>query len=278
MKRLASSTIGLVLLLATGASAQTVLSTCGQEIKGFAIMTADLDCTGFGGHAVDIHGGKLDMQGHTLTGGNGGIFCDGNCKVIGPGTVTGSTGIGINALESPIRVQEVDVTDHAIYGVQCGKGCNLNGPMTISGNDVGVRAGTTAKLRVVTLSGNTIGVDASDNNVRGHALLFDSTVSGNVVGISADKIVKTSNTAITGNTEIGVTVGDASCTVKGLATIKGGSVTGNGTDPDCGTTVACADLATCNTAPHLAGGATCDHSYVNGSGIPGSDWDVCALD
>lgn len=278
MKRLATSTIALVLLLAGRASAQTVLSTCGQEIHGFAIMNADLDCTGFAGHAVDIHGGKLDMNGHTLTGGNGGISCDGNCKIIGPGTVTASAGIGINALDSPVRVQQVDVTDHAVYGVQCGKGCTLNGPMTISGNGVGVRAGHTAKLRVVTLSGNGIGVDASNNDDRGHALLFDSTVTGNVTGVSADRLVKTSNTTVTGNSEIGVDVDDGSCSGKGLASIKGGTVTGNGTDSDCGTTVACADLATCKTPPHLAGGATCDHSYVNGSGIPGSDWDVCALD
>jgi hypothetical protein len=44
------------------------------------------------------------------------------------------------------------------------------------------------------------------------------------------------------------------------------------------TVVSSADLATCGTAPHIAGTASCDHSYVRGSGIPGDDWNVCALD
>lgn len=280
MTRRSSLTIAIALglVVAGQASAQTVVSTCGQEVESFGILNDDLDCTGFPGHAVEIHGGKLNMNGHTITGGVVGVYCDANCKISGPGTITGSTGTGVLAFQCPLRLTQVDVTNHVAPGVECFKGCTLNGPMTVSGNQVGIRAGHSVKVRGVTLSGNGMGIDASNNESRGHALVYDSSVTGNTVGISADNFVKTVNSSITGNTQIGINAGDASCTRKGLATIKAGTVTGNGTAAGCGTSVACADIATCGTAPHVAGGATCDHSYVNGSGIPGSDWDVCTAD
>jgi hypothetical protein len=271
-------TVAVVLLLASPAGAQTVVSTCGQEVHGFAALNADLDCTGFPNHAVTIHGGKLNLNGHTLTGGVVSVFCDGNCQVIGPGMVTGSTGIGIIAFGVPFKMTQVDVTNHPIMGVECFKACKLLGPGTISGNGTGVRAGTMARLRSVSVSGNNTGIDAVNDGLRGRALIHESTISGNRIGVTADVLVKSLNSTITGNAQYGISVGNESCTRKGLATLKAGTATGNGTDPDCGTTIACADVATCGTAPHLAGMATCDHSYVRASGIPGSDWNVCALD
>ena len=270
--------VALVLVLVGRAPAQTVVASCGQQVKGFATLDADLDCTGYVGNAVTIHGGKLALNGHTLTGGTISVLCDHNCLISGPGTITGAAGIGVLGADAVVKIQSADVTDHGVSGIECVKLCTVYGPATISGNGTGIRGGTVVKVRGITVSGNDVGIDASNNDVRGHALVYDSTISGNGIGVSADILVKTSNSSITGNTTIGVHAGDGSCSRKGLATIKGGTITGNGTDPDCGTTVACADLATCGTAPHLAGGATCDHSYVNGSGIPGSDWNVCTLD
>ena len=56
-------------------------------------------------------------------------------------------------------------------------------------------------------------------------------------------------------------------------------MTGNNTDPDCGTTKVCFDLGTCPgaTLPRLRN-STCEHSYVLGSGNPGTDLGVCTLD
>jgi hypothetical protein len=54
-------------------------------------------------------------------------------------------------------------------------------------------------------------------------------------------------------------------------------VRGEGTDATCGTSQACADLAA-SVAPRVSSAADCDTSYVAGSGIPGADWDICALD
>jgi len=267
-----------LVLLATQAPAQTTITTCGQEVKGFASLAGDLDCTGFAGNAVTLHGGKLYLNGHTLIGGAVGVYCDGNCKVYGPGAVSGSTGIGILAFGVPLQLTQVDVTNHAVAGAECSKTCRITGPATVSGNGSGIRAGTTVHVRGMTITGNQRGVDASNNGVHARALLFDSTVTGNDVGAIADRLVKTVNTTITGNRLFGIYAGNGSCTKKATATVKGGTVSGNGTDAGCGTTVACADLGTCGAAPLLAGGATCDHSYANGSGIPGTDWDVCALD
>ena len=268
-----------VVLLATRASAQTTVTTCGQEVKGFASLAADLDCTGFqGGPNVTLHGGKLSLGGHTLTGGTIGVYCDGNCKIEGPGTITGSALIGIIAFGVPLKLTQVDVTNHAQMGIECWESCGILGPATISGNGTGIRSGGTTRLRSVTLTGNQTGILAANNGARARALLFDSTVSANEVGVVADLLVKSTNTAVTGNSRIGISAGAAGCPRRAHASLKGGTATGNGTDPGCGTTLACADVATCGSAPHLAGGATCDHSYANGSGIPGTDWDVCALD
>jgi hypothetical protein len=150
----------------------------------------------------------------------------------------------------------------------------------VSGNGTGIQAATLVKIRALTLSGNDVGIVAVNADQHGRALVYDtSVITGNRIGVLADRFVKMVNSSITANTEIGIRAGlGDDCPHKGLATIKAGTVTGNGTDAGCGTTVVCADLATCTTAPHVAGGATCDHSYVIGSGIPGSDWDVCALD
>ena len=55
------------------------------------------------------------------------------------------------------------------------------------------------------------------------------------------------------------------------------TATGNGTGDGCGMTRSCANLMTCRQ-PKLDSTSSCATSYVNGSGLPGSDWNVCAAD
>jgi hypothetical protein len=261
------------------AAAQTTVTACGQEVSGHVILPADLDCTGFDGYSVVIHHGSLAMNGHSITGGVSGIFCDGPCNIIGPGLVTGSTGIGVNAFQTTLKMKSVDVTNHAIYGVQSFKNCLLQGPATISGNGLGVRVGTTAKLRDMTITANQTAMAVGDNAGSGRALVFDSTISGNAEGgVLAQRLVKAVGSTITGNGTIGISTGWSGCDRAGILSIVATTVTGNDNHPDCGTTKVCADLATCDKAPKVKAGSTCDHSYVNGSGNPGSDWDVCSLD
>jgi hypothetical protein len=56
------------------------------------------------------------------------------------------------------------------------------------------------------------------------------------------------------------------------------SLVGNGTDPSCGVSVACADVAICD--PPLAFNPTteCSTSYDTASGFPGTSWNICDAD
>jgi hypothetical protein len=269
----------LALALAPPVAAQTPVTTCGQELAGPATLPADLDCTGHTGNAVTLHGGTFTLEGHTITGGLVGVYCSGPCKIIGPGTVTASSGIGVLSFGRTLRMKEVDVTNHPIMGVEPWQSATILGPATISGNAIGVRNGGKVTLRDVTMTGNGRAVEAANGAATARAYVFDSTITGNGAGILADRIVKVVDSTVTGNGTFGIRVsGGSSCDHKATASIKRSTVTGNDTDAGCGTTEVCADVATCQAPPRLAGGAVCDHSYRVGSGNPGEDWDVCTLD
>ena len=266
-----------LLFLSAGTTSATVITACGQEFSGSAVLNADLDCTGFGGYAVTMHGGKLLMNGHTITGGQVGIHCDAPTRIVGPGAVTGTTAMGVNGFQTIVRVKDVDLTNNAFFGIQCFKNCTIEGG-TISGNGVAVRAGGNTKVAGVTITGNDLGIDA-DNLSTAKALVSNSTISGNNIGVRADVLAKLTDSTVSGNGRFGVIVGDQQqCERNSLAVVKRSAITGNGTNPGCGTTEACADVATCGVAPRLRVGASCDHSYVNGSGVPGDDWNVCSAD
>jgi hypothetical protein len=69
--------------LASPVAAQTV-TTCGQAVTGAGSLAADLDCTGYDGYAVTVHGGTFAMNGHSITGSITGIYCDRACQIVGP--------------------------------------------------------------------------------------------------------------------------------------------------------------------------------------------------
>jgi len=254
------------------------VNSCGQfATKGF--LGGDLDCTGFPGDAVTIER-SLDLNGFTLTGGLlSAVTCLKSCKINGPGTITGSGAFGVN-IHGVGKVTEVNLTDNGLAGVQCFEKCKVRGPATISGNgNNGVRA-SSATIRDVVLSGNSgPAVEAQNNKQRGRAKLRDSIVTGNGSGVLADRKVVLRDTTVSGNGQFGILSGDSPiCEKRGVAVLRDSNVTGNGIDVECGVTIACADVATCMGTPKLKGTATCDTSYMVGSGVPGDDWDTCALD
>jgi hypothetical protein len=53
------------------------------------------------------------------------------------------------------------------------------------------------------------------------------------------------------------------------------SMVGNGTDPSCGVSVACADIATCDPPLNLGTATECGTSYDTSSGFPGTNWGIC---
>ncbi len=260
------------------AAAVTVVHTCGQETTGPATLADDLDCTGFDGNALTMHGGTLTMNGHTITGGFIGVSCDKSCKIVGPGTVTASTFAGVNALEAGLKMTQVDVTDCGVFGAQVWDTATISGPATFSGHGTAIRVGVRAKLKDLTITGNHTGVEAANNADVGSILVQGSTISGNeAYGLLAQRAIKMKDSTVADNGRTGVLSGLV-CDKKSGATLVRSTVTGNGTAPECGSGPVCADVATCNKRPRVKTGSTCGTSYQIGSGNPGSNWDVCTLD
>ena len=157
----------------------------------------------------------------------------------------------------------------------------LEGPATVSGNGEGIRGGNSVKLIDMTVSANQGGVTAAAPNLRGgDVALINSTVSNNVyTGVTAQRRIKAIDSTITGNGKFGVSAGAyPNCVRQGSVSLIGTTVTGNDTYAGCGSTTVCADVVTCGGLPKIRSGSVCDHSYVNGSGIPGDTLHVCAAD
>ncbi len=251
---------------------------------GESDLANDLDCTGLAAPAVRITHGALNLRGFNVKGGTVGIQCDSTCKIRGAGTVSDAL-IGINAY-GRLRLVGVDVTNNTTMGVQCYTGCEVSsGSISNNGDPLeesfghGITSTGTLKLDGVTIADNTgHGIQVgSYPQPRGKVKARNTTVTGNRNGIVADHAAELKHSVVTGNREVGVSVGEAGCHGAGRLKLKDTSVlTGNGTSGDCGTTVACADLAACKEPKVKL--STCNTSYVIDSGIPGSDWDACTAD
>ncbi len=277
-RRIAVTTITFF-ALAHPVSAQTPITTCGQEASGSAQLAADLDCTGLAGNAVTLHGGSLAMNGHTITGGDIGVYCDRPCSVVGPGLVTGSKYFNVDGFGTSVHLKQVDVTNAGYLGLQCWKTCVVDGPATMSGNGDAVAGSGNTKIRgMVTITGNDIAVSVSNSHGTATVFVSGSTITGNNRGIWTQRRIKLVDTSVTNNGVTGLLAGEFRCPRNGVISLVRSTVTGNDTDPSCGTTNVCADIMTCGTPPRLDETSTCDHSYVNSSGNPGDSWHVCTLD
>jgi hypothetical protein len=236
---LAAALLAMMLGRPVTAWAQVEVNTCGQSVSGRAVLTGDLDCTGFAGHAVIVESGRLDLNGFTITGGNFyGVACFKSCKIVGPGTIKGSQRQGVTAA-GKATIRDVAITGNGQEGVEAGS-VEIR-DSTITGNGYsGIRADRSVKVRDSVITGNAY--------------------SGAVVGV-LDYIGH----------------GMFECR-KGRMSIGDSTITGNGLGADCGVSWACADLESCPKAPKLRGAVTCDTSLVNGSGLPGESWNICTLD
>lgn len=165
----------------------TEVNTCGQVVSGSAYLAADLDCTGFGGAAVTIDGGSLDLRGFTLSGGIGnGVTCTRSCKISSDppgGTVTGASSYGVfgdfaGGDSAHIRVSDVIVHLNG-DGIDSAAGSATVVDSTVSDNfgaiGVGVSSFKTSKLIRSAVSGHPYaGVTGVDK-----IIAVDSVVSGN---------------------------------------------------------------------------------------------------
>lgn len=140
---------------------------------------------------------------------------------------------------------------------------------------------TVSFSRAARLFGSTVSDNAGDGVHVGAGELVqrvtavDSFVENNGgTGIGLDTIfgqtkIKLERTSVTNNGLHGL----ASKMVK----VHDSTITGNGTDADCGVVQTCADIASAE-APSIDAASTCNTSYQLGSGFPGTNWGVCSLD
>jgi hypothetical protein len=191
----------LVLFWLSPAAAQTEVTSCGQVVTGNAHLSADLDCTGFEGESflpdkpapTTVAGaavlvsrkGTLDLQGHSIIGGQFGVYCGTSCTVRG-GTITGATSTGIFAAKN-LTVRNATVSgvgDTALFVQRILKVYDS----TVTGNRYVTWFGNTVKLVRSTVTGNT------EHAITGNKIeLIDSTVTGNGLDIGSSRIPRLKN-------------------------------------------------------------------------------------
>ena len=258
--------IGAMALVAVphARAASVPVTACGQEVQGSGILVADLDCSAEPDEAVKL-AGRLFLGGFTLTGNPAHevVRCKiGRCGITGPGTITGGSD-----------------------GVRSDRSARIDAGAVITGNaGDGVSTDVSAKVRDATVSGN--GGDGVRSKTK--ATVLRSTVTGNAGdGIRADGSVSLKQSTVSLNGGNGV---DSDLTakaalsnvldngfdgVRGLrAVLSSSTATGNGTDPACGVTDECADVAS-ELPPGVNATSTCGTSR-NTEG--GGTWGVCAND
>jgi hypothetical protein len=232
----------LILLSATPSFAgKEVVLTCFPEATGRGnhryVLEADLDCSAAEPNVIQLYGADR-IELRGHTLTGAYVQSSGNAKIVGPGTITGSPGDGVRHTAGLLTVRDA----------------------TISGNAGNGLVALVGKVKV-----------------------FDSTIENNGRdGVAALVQARVQRSTVSGNGRFGVSTNtnpaDA-CAVyaKGAIGLRDSEVTGNGVDAECGVTLACGDVATCDRAPKLTK-ATCDTSYRLDSGIPGETLGVCALD
>jgi hypothetical protein len=127
----------LLMLPTTARAGGVALTQCGQILEGEnrAFLTGDLDCQGtdFG---VKFPGrGILELNGFTLKNTfGGGVWCQTNCKIVGPGSIIdGTLGYSPGVTGGKVTLQTVTVANHASDGVVAARLATLR-DSTVQGN------------------------------------------------------------------------------------------------------------------------------------------------
>ena len=306
MGRLAALAVLLVGIAASRATADVVLSTCGQVIPPDTVarLAADLDCSGTSdGGAVLGDGATLDLAGFTLRGnpsaplGTNGVTCAGGCTRLGPGSIEDFAGDAMYSTQrATIRILGATIRRNrnrgietlggrmivvgALFAENAGEAVYTGGSVTavdttFYGNGGGISC-LTAKVNDSGFFNNGVGVSASRGRAR------RSTFTSNNIGLQATKAVSLDST-FTGN-NIGINGNVVKVTGSkildgtldgidaGKLRIVNSTATGNGTGCT-NPAFPCADLAT-RELPTVVD-TTCDRSLAWQTHQP---WDVCSLD
>lgn len=216
----------------------TLVTYCGQSYLGHGVLAGNLDCSGYGGPALVIERGTLDLRGFTITGGlYYGIHCLNSCWLRGPGTIQGSGWDGVRA-DAWLVADGVVIRNNGLNGI------NARNPSLAS--------------RLI--------VRGSQINGNGYN------------GIEADSAVLLRRSRITGNGAHGVDVGVQFCDTAGRALLFESVVAGNSQACPGGQVCADISVCGRRNRPPRLRRSSCGTSYRRGSGVPGQDWNVCQRD
>ncbi len=242
----------------------TVITQCGQVVKGRAELAANLDCTTYDGRAITVERGRLKLNGFTVTGNpnlvalgcqNAVIDCLRRCKVIGPGTVTngGLANCNVGAVDAGGGiVSDLTVTGNLGDGISSARKI-VNSLITNNGRDGVANTGNVIKIQKSVISGN------ARDGVRG-------------VSSTGAKLIETT---VTNNNGYGVFIGG----LKKIRLRRGSVVTGNGAgggpcDDGSGGSAPCVDLFS-RRMPTVDASSICETSLDRDLLVP---WGVCSLD
>lgn len=272
---LAASILALLVSSAAPAAAFDV-TACYQTVPGHetGVLQADLVCDGTGGPNVNLlRHARLDLNGHTISGGYIGVATDpgqtGKNEIFGPGDIfgvvngDGGFGAGISAAgkvvvrnvhlhdnvrgivsvyDFAMKLEDVTITNNSAEGIASYFG-NL-------ADRIGPGKGQ-IEARNCVVSGN------GDNGIEawGRLALRDSTVGGNGGAgvVSKGNFFALGGVTITNNANAGLL-----STSRKPGNVKDGTLTGNGPGGDVAAPV----------APKLVA-STCEHSVDTDGGTLG---------
>ncbi len=247
--RLLAIQLCLIAVAASQAQAQTAVSACGQIVSGDAYLTNDLDCAPNLAGAVIVEGGRLDLGGFTIRGGEIGVLCarpiweEGifiyrKCHVFGGTianyelagvaakkleltdvTITGGRGIAVSphkSLRFANLVLDVLPEPHNL-GILSFTGTVKGTNLSLQGGVIGIHAGRKVDIDGMVASGSLAhAIRGSDVRLR-NAILSDGGA-----GVAGGKKATIESSTITGHADEGV----SARRIK----LVGSTVTGNGLD------------------------------------------------
>ncbi len=278
------------------------IRSAGSLLHGPHIRIVDASISGNAGTGINIDADEgnrpsVQLDGATIDGNGGdgvtlrttadccGTTCTPGSKArVKNSSISGNAGTALSAINVVVQSSAIDANG---VGVELPAVANTRKlkfkESSASGNTgAGIYLADGGRLKAVvigaTLSSNGDGVLDETGASRSILQLKGATMDANgtgvrVIGAAADASVKASATQITNSTFDGVAAESAAVRVA----LRMSTVTGAGSDGDCGVGRACADLHT-GSAPDVSADSDCGTSHQAGSGVPGTSWGACSSD
>ena len=251
-----------------------------------------------GGHGVfaDGAGGRTGANRSTISGNGGaGLYSPDKARVIAS-TISGNQAQGLRAANTKLsgsefsgnnvgveslvvaRIDACQVIDNIADGVRATNAIKAKELESLRNGGSGLVLDTIDRLAKIVYS------EISDNGLDGVTAIGEH---GNLSRFKFVFIRRNGRNGITSdNFRVVVSRVDDNA-FHGVYAEAGGrcavrvdrfSIIGNGTDPSCGVSTTCADIASCAELVRFGAETKCNTSYDTASGFPGTSWGVCSAD